>query len=370
MANINDYLLWRGDIPLSRRFPFNEIDSMILSRFSYLRLDKITLTPLETVASVSEKMRDFPEDTFLYHGDKELITNLGKSTRFQQMLVTDYEKIADKKTEKQFGAVTVHISDKEMYVSFLGTDSTIVGWKEDFNMAFMNDVPCQVSGETYLEKIARKYPHKKIRIGGHSKGGNVAVYASMRAPQEIQDRIIKVDNLDGPGFSKEMIEKYEKKGILDKIESFIPQESIIGRILYHKEKITIVLSLEKGIYQHDVYSWQVLGNSAVRSNKNTEASEDVSKTMTEWLESTTSEQRKIFFDSLFELFYSTDTDTFAEMRKSFPTSIPKMFEKYNTLSNEDKKVMTDIMKKLVSLYMNVIKERNTNKIKEKRWLKE
>ena len=168
MANINDYLLWRGDLPISKKYKFNEIDSMILARFSYLIFDKINLEAKETIESISEKMKDFKNEEFLYNGDKELITNLGKSERFKSMTVTDYEKINDKETQKQFSGITIHISKLEMYVSYIGTDCTIYGWKEDFNMAFMENVPCQIAGKEYLEKVTKKYPLKKIRIGGHS----------------------------------------------------------------------------------------------------------------------------------------------------------------------------------------------------------
>ena len=150
MSNINDYLLWRGDIPIDKRFKFNEVDSMVLARLSYLLFNKIDMKPIETIESASEKMKDFDNDEFLYNGDKELITYLGQSERFKNMTLTDYVKVNSKANEKQFAAITVHISDKEMYISYIGTDSTIYGWKEDFNMAFMDDVPCQIAGKEYL----------------------------------------------------------------------------------------------------------------------------------------------------------------------------------------------------------------------------
>lgn len=361
MANINDYLVWRGDIPLSPKFKFNEIDSMILSRFSYLRFDKIKVEPEETIESISNKMKDIPNDKFLYNGDKELITNLGQSVRFKDMIVTDYVKINDKSSEKQFGAVTVHISDKEMYISYIGTDSTIYGWKEDFNMSFMDNVPCQISGKEYAEKVAKKYPNKKIRIGGHSKGGNVAIYSAVTQCKEIQDRIIKVYNYDGPGFSKNIIEKYGNSKIMHKLETYIPQDSIIGRILNHAEKITVSSSIEKGIYQHDIYSWQVIKDDIVKSEKNTESSEDMNRTVTDWLEITTPQQRKVFIDSVFELFYATDAKTFGEISNNLTTSIPLIFKKYREISSDEKQIVTDMIKAFATSYLSVVKEKGTEK---------
>lgn len=362
MANINDYLQWRGDIPISRDFEFNEIDSVILARFSYLLFDEINIMPKEKIASISERMKDIDNKKFLYNGDKELITYLGKSKRFKDMLVTDYVKVNDKKTEKQFSAITIHTSKNEIYISFIGTDMTIYGWKEDFNMAFMENVPCQALGKEYLENVSKKYFNKKIRIGGHSKGGNVAIYSAITAPEKIQKRIIKVYNYDGPGFNKDIIEQYENDKIMDKIETYIPQDSIIGRILNHKEKTTVVLSTEKGILQHDIFSWQVLKDNLIKLEKNTEASEVIDRTLTEWLETTTTEQRKMFIDLVFELFYSTDADTFIEISQNFYDNMPKMLKKYGEISSEDKKMITKMLRLMMSSYMNILKEKTSNRI--------
>lgn len=361
MANINDYLLWRGDLPISKKYKFNEIDSMILARFSYLIFDKINLEAKETIESISEKMKDFKNEEFLYNGDKELITNLGKSERFKSMTVTDYEKINDKETQKQFSGITIHISKLEMYVSYIGTDCTIYGWKEDFNMAFMENVPCQIAGKEYLEKVTKKYPMKKIRIGGHSKGGNVAIYSAITVPEKIQNKIIKIYNYDGPGFNKSIIEKYGSDTIINKIETYIPQDSVIGRILNHKEKITVAQSVEKGILQHDIYSWQVLKDDLIRLEKNTNISEAIDKTLTDWLETTTVEHRKIFIDVIFDLFYSTDADTFGEISKNLSSSIPKILKKYSEISPEEKKIIANMIKIIMSSYVNTIKEKETNK---------
>ena len=362
MANINDYLIWRGDLLINNETPFNEIDSMILARFSYLRFDKIKMQEIETIGSISEKMKALDNEEFLYDGDKELITKLGESNRFKNMEVTDYIQKFDKQVEKQFGAITIHISEKEMYISFIGTNSTITGWKEDFNMAFMDNVPCQIEGKNYVENVANKYLNKKLRIGGHSKGGNVAIYSAIAAPKMIQDRIIKGYNYDGPGFNKKMVEKYKNSEVLSRLETYMPQDSIIGRILDHQEKSEIALSIEKGIYQHDIYSWQVLRDDLIKSEKTTDSSDAMGNTLKEWLETTSPEQRKIFFDEIFELFYSTEANKFADIQKSLSKNIVKIFKAYGEISEEDKKTITEMLKLFVKTYMAEIMEQNTNKL--------
>lgn len=359
MANVNDYLLWRGDIPIDDKFKFNEIDAMILARFSYLRFDMIKMKPVETIKSISEKMKDIVNDDFRYNGDKEMITYLGESERFKDMLVTDFVEVDDKDTEKQFSAVTVHINDNELYVSFIGTDASLIGWKEDFNMSFLENVPCQIAGKEYLSMIAEKYNKAKIRIGGHSKGGNVAIFAAISANEGLQNRIIKVYNYDGPGFNKSIIEKYGNKEILDKLETYLPQDSVIGRILDHKEKTTVVLSLEKGLYQHDIFSWQVLQTDLVRLERNTQISEDIKETLDSWLTSTTNIQRKIFIDSVFELFYSTDANSFGDMTTTLMSNIIKILKKYKEISKEDKKIIGEMISIFVKAYFSVLKEKES-----------
>ena len=364
MANINDYLLWRGDLQIDEKNKINEIDYMILARCSYLRFDKIKMEQEETFETASNKMKDLKDEEFLFNGDKELITYLGKSERFKNMIITDYIKTSDKENEKQFGAITIHLSNETMYISFIGTDSTINGWKEDFNMAFMEHVPCQLAGKEYLEKIAKKYNTKSIVVGGHSKGGNVAIYSALTCDKSVQDRIIKVNNYDGPGFKQKFVETYENYEMVKKIETFIPQDSIIGRMLNHKEKITIIYSTEKGIMQHDIYSWQVLKDEVLKLEKNTQTSEDINDTLNKWLETTTDKQRELFFNTIFEIINSTEAETFGDISSSLTTSIPMILKKYKEISSEDKKALTKMTKIFASSYLNILKQKKIIIIKK------
>ena len=366
MSNINDYLIWRGDIPINSYFEFNEVDSVILARFSYLPFHKIDMQSKESIESISTKMSKFKDDDFNYNGDKDLITNLGKSARFKNMIVSDYVRHNDRKTEKQFSAITIHISDNEMYISYLGTDKTILGWKEDFNMSFMENIPAQIEGSKYIRNIAEKFHEKLIRVGGHSKGGNVAVYSSVTSPKNIQDRIIKIYNYDGPGFSEQFLKKYKENEIIKKVSTYIPQDSIIGRIMGREEKFEVVQSIEKGIYQHDIYSWQVLRNNLVKLNSVTPSSEIMNTTLQEWLKSSTPEQRKIFFDGVFELFYSTSANTFGEISVK---SIPKLFSTYREISKEDRKIIMEMLKlfgkSYIASYKNIEADKPSNKLLRK-----
>jgi len=351
MSNINDYLLWRGDLPFEKD-EFNEIDSMILARFSYLPFKMINMEAEETVESIAKKCDKFKDEEFGYHGDKDMITRMGKSIRFKNLKVTDYEANIDKEIERQFSAITIHLPDKSMYLSFCGTDNTIVGWKEDFNLSFMENIPAQISGLDYTKKIANKYRFSKLRLGGHSKGGNVAIYSAIYSEQKIQNRIIRVSNYDGPGFDKKITETENYKRILDKLFTYIPQSSVVGRLLEHEEKHTIVESIEKGLYQHDIFSWQVLGTDIIKLDEVTSDSEFINKTIRAWLKETSPEQRKIFVDTAYQLFDSTNATTLKELSSEKMKNLNTIFKAYNNMTEEEKKMMSNMMKD----FANAVKE--------------
>lgn len=366
MANILDYLDWRGDL-LFEDFPINEIDDLILARASYFPYDRIKLKKIENFQNISNKMKSFEEEKFSYHGDKDLVHKLGLSKRFKDCTITDYVKNNDTEVEKQFSAITIHINDKLHYVSFFGTDNSLNGWKEDFNLSYKKDIPAQLEAKKYLTKIASQYKGKLVVLG-HSKGGNVAFYASIFAPAGIKKRIIKAISYDGPGFSKDVVNSDKYEEILPKLIKFIPQESIIGRCLYQKEKNKIVLSTEKGIYQHDIYSWQVLKDHFIEAKSTTKKSEILDKTVMDWLDECTPEQRKVFVDSIYEIITSTDVNKFKEFSKTWYKKIPTMSKTYKNLSEEDKKVIINLVKQFVTSYFKTLQKNRKKEEKSKKQL--
>lgn len=346
MSNINDYLLWRGDLSFETS-PFNQVDDMVLARFSYMPFNKIKMEETETIESIYLKLKSFKNEDFGYNGDMDLITRMGQSLRFKNLKVTNFEINIDKKSEEQFSAITVHLDDNEMYISFNGTDSSIVGWKEDFNLSFLENIPSQVAGLEYAKNVMNKYL-KKVKIGGHSKGGNIAMYSAIGLPQNLKDRVISVSNYDGPGFTKKIVESENYKNILNKITTYIPQSSIIGRLLEHREKCIVLESTEKGIYQHDIFSWQVLGTNIVIISNVTNNSEFFDKTISKWLQQTTPEQRKIFINTVFDLFDSTNVLTFKELSNSKIKNINTILKSYSTIGEKDKKLLSKMIFEFLS----------------------
>lgn len=357
MANVFDYLKWRGDLNLEKS-SFNEIDNLILSRFSYFPFDNIIKEDeVVTIKELSERFEktDINPIHILWKDDKEFFPAMGKTERFGNMLATKYINKIETEQEKQFSAITVLMPDDTIYVSFRGTDNTIVGWKEDFNMSFKSHIASQISAKEYLENIAEEFPNKKIRVGGHSKGGNIAIYASAFAKQEVKDRIINVYNNDGPGFCEDVIKTVEYQEIMPKTHTYIPQSSIIGRLMNHKEKYTIIESTQKGIMQHDLYSWQILGKEFITLPNVTNESEFIDKTIKEWLENVEPAKREQVINVIFEILNSTDAQTTKELRKNLFSNIKVILEKYKNIDPETKEMIAQTANALIKIVKNNLK---------------
>ena len=357
MENINTYLGWRGAQRISVLSPLNDVDAMILARFSYLPFNKIRISDKETVGSICQKMVEkLKLEDFAWPADYEYVRLMMLAKRFKNMRVTDYVRNNSKSAERQFSAITIHVNYYEMYLSFFGTDDSLIGWKEDFNLAFLDAIPAQKAGEKYLADVHKKYPMKLMRLGGHSKGGNIAMYTAITAPDSWQRKMLRIYNFDGPGLRKGTLAlDTGSEKVIRKVRSFIPQGSIIGRLFEHKEKVRVVKSTGNNIYQHDIYTWAIDGKKIVPSTT-TKASDIADKTITNWLESATVEERKIFINSLFDVFASAKVNTPLELKAHWVKFAPTMIKAYRNIPKEKRAVIMDVWKKLGASFLKARKE--------------
>jgi hypothetical protein len=322
MANIFDYLLWRGDLSLEAS-PFNAVDNLIITQLSYLPFEDIvpkigerkTLTIADAAGAFGEKYKNDPKryDCVLNSKDDPgFLKTLGASVRYKDMRLAAYINSIDPGEEKQFAALTVLTGDKSAFAAFRGTDNSIVGWKEDFNMSFSPEVPAQAEAVRYLEKIARRYG-KHLRVGGHSKGGNLAVYAASFCSPKTRKRITAIYANDAPGLSHKMIASEGYRAIREKIFSFVPETSIIGMLFEHEENYTVVKSAQTGLLQHDVYSWQVTREDVDRLEKINKESRFIEKTLREWLSGIDNKQRQDFTEALFKILSSLQVSMVSDL---------------------------------------------------------
>ena len=344
MGDIFDYLKWRGDLSFSI-IPFNEIDNLICSRISYFPLElilkkneKITLGNLYMTLLDHKKALKKEEDL-------ELLRLLSLSERYKYLTLANFESDTNLKEEKQFAAVTIELPEDVLYISFRGTDNTFIGWKEDFNMTFLETIPSRESAANYLNNTHVGIK-TKLYVGGHSKGGNLAVYAAMKANINIKRKIITVFNNDGPGFLEDVIESPEYKLIENKIKTFIPQSSVVGRLLNSNNIYQVIKSDEIFLLQHDLFSWKLECDHFEYLDEVNQDSDFVKEVMNEWLAQMSKEERENFADILYKILTSTNKTTFKELSKNKFMAMKDMLSSYKNLNEKDKKMTIKILEYL------------------------
>lgn len=349
MSDIFDYMNWRGDLDITQD-GFNEVDNLILSVFSYVPLDTIVSENYKNSITIGDAALKFSANKNLWkrlrmRNDKRLFEEIGKCPRYSKLVLRSYVNNISTDEEKQFSAVSIELGDGSLFVSYRGTDNTLIGWKEDFNMSFMRQVPSQASAVDYLENIATCF-FGSLRVGGHSKGGNLAVYASAFCSQAIQDRIIAIYNNDGPWLHTDETYQSGYVAIRHKINAFIPQTSIIGMLLEREENYIVVSSTQTGPFQHDFYSWEVIGPNFVCLDTVTDSSKFIDHTLKAWLAEWDEEQRAMFVDVLFQIISATGASTFQEMIAKWPTSTMAMVKSFIALDDDMRKVIYRTIKLL------------------------
>ena len=345
MANIFDYLKWRGDI-LFNQVEINDVDSLILCRLSYIEFDNIVpefgiekAIPLSQAVKSYLKLVTQGKTTPLQNEDIEFLKELMISPRFKDKLLYNYVNKIDADKQLQFSAVTIQLEKDTTYIAFRGTDNTLIGWKEDINMGFLPSVPAQLEAVEYLKNISATTAGR-LYVGGHSKGGNLAVYSSSYIDKATQDRIVFVYNNDGPGFNDGVIKSTGYARIINKIKTFVPQSSVVGMLLGHEEKYKVIHSSNSGIMQHDLYSWDVLGNSFCLLENVDNSSKFIDKTLKEWVSNMSITQREQFFDALFQIIRSTKATTMKELRTNWFENTGVLLKTIKNTNEETKRLIS------------------------------
>lgn len=311
MADLFDYLAWRGDLTFDQ-VGVNEVDGLIFSALSYVHYDGLVRpgfenpVPLEVVADAFGALPDKEERVLLKH-DGPLLQAAAATERYRKLKLVFYRNETVKEQESQFAAVAFLLPGNLAVLAFRGTDATLVGWKEDFNMSFQDRVPAQEKALYYTQMFARMHDRDLI-LCGHSKGGNLAVYAASRCPGDIQDRIRAVYNNDGPGFTSSLMGDPGYKAMVPRIHSIVPQSSVVGLLLEHEEPFHVIKSRQISILQHDQYTWEVMGGEFVRVEGLTQDSRFINRTMHRWLAGKTLEERNAFVDAVFSLLGTGQVD--------------------------------------------------------------
>ena len=333
MANVFDYLKWRGDLTFSQS-PLNSVDALIFSGLSYIAYGgHVEISPDKpvTLKQAAEEFFALPdhETRSRVQKDQDLLAAAAGTERFGNCEICMYRSQLIPHQETQFAAMNFLLEDGSMFLAFRGTDNSLVGWKEDFNMTFQQTIPAQRLALNYVREAALEYL-RPIWIGGHSKGGNLAVFAAARSSPMIQQRILQVFNHDGPGFTQYLMGDPGYLAMVPKIRTYIPQSSVIGMLLEHEEPYTVIRSKSVGLLQHDLYTWDVLGKDFLTVEEITEGSQFMDATIKTWFSSMTNQERNQLVDVMFTLLGSGGVDIIHDLLH------PKNIRTYiKTLSSDE-----------------------------------
>ena len=365
MGTIFDYLTWRGDLPLCEPTPLNELDAVILSRFSNLPFYKVFYTGHETMGSFCRVMEALDREEFQLDEDIQFIHGLEESKRYSSLKVTDYVKDNRKDLEMQFAAITIHLPDDILFISFCGTDSTLLGWKENFNMSFQDNVPAQCAALSYVANALKQYPETKgLYLGGHSKGGNLAVYSSVCLPKECRSLVLGVYSCDGPGFSKGFIATHPFEEMDDRIHTFLPTSSTVGRILEHAETYEVVNSVANSVYQHNLYTWVVERTTLSRAERADDNSEIFYNAVRHLIEETTPHQREFILNGVYSVVTATEMETPKEVSQEFGKLIPPLMREMRVMNREDWQVVSKVFRAFLDAYVLAIRDVGLTKVPE------
>lgn len=365
--DILDYLDWRGDLPFGLS-PLNEVDSLIFCQLSYLNFTNLAPQAFDAPISLAELSKlFFASSDFESRSDlgmlidpktKELLKKAGESARFGTVGVAGFVSEYDKAKEEQFSAVTFVLNEggllekPQVFVAFRGTDDTLVGWKEDFNLAFMEKVPAQADALAYLENAAASFKKAGLHVGGHSKGGNLAIYASAFLSEKAKKNLAEVYNFDGPGFSQEQLDSDEFFSVKQRVRSVYPQFSVVGMLFHHYDAYKTVLSDERVIMQHNPFSWFVKGTAFETKEELDSGSEVFFSSFNKWFEPLLPGQREQFVETLFGLLESTNAVTNSDLSRDLLKNTGKIIKTFAGLEpairDEAVKIAADFVKTVIS----------------------
>lgn len=308
VTTVFDYLRWRGDLTFAQD-AFNEVDNLILCIIAYLNFRRfpelrsrdagkaVLMSDIVPRMTAEDEQQGLSPNNYI-----PLMKLAAESCRFAPVRLFGYETVRDETREMQLDALSFLLPDGTLFCAFMGTDRSLVGWKENLNLSYMDAVPAQIGAVEYVEDMAWRCPERPVRIGGHSKGGNLAAYAAIHIPEALQARMLDAYNNDGPGFRRDVTDTAEYRRIAAKLHTYIPAASIVGVLLEHTEDYTVVASSSRAIMQHEPLTWGVLGSRFIRQEARSEfgkASDDVVR---EWLASLSPQEREEFSNALFDMF--------------------------------------------------------------------
>ena len=362
MGNILDYLRWRGDLSFDVS-PFNEIDSLVFTQLSFMDLhvvvkdgEFLTLCEIEKRFFKKYDKATFRLGIYFPAGMGELLSLAASSTRFCDVKLVDHEAVIDPENKIQFTAMTFLLPDKTLYIAYRGTDDTLFGWYESLSFGIYDETESHRMALRYFESTMQKRRFARVRVGGHSKGGHLAVYAVLKGNERYRRRILAVYNVDGPGFRGDLYQSEAYEALASRFYSVTPEMSIIGSLLNGGGKTDVVKSDGKIIFQHDVFNWHIEGRSFVRLEKRCEDSIKIEKSIKGWLLKVNDKDRLKFLDALHRLLTSSGAKTISEISEDKLNSAYQFGKTLLSFDKETREVVSRAVMMLLRESMAVQKQ--------------
>lgn len=361
MATIFDYIKQIGDLSIYDQ-PFGELDVLALTELTYLSFEGLDLEAVQPQPErrLLEIANQVPRiSTMMTTSDRlELLDRLIQTTRFKNVKLLAYQNDIDRALEKQFAAMTYRLSLDTYLVVFRGTDDSIIGWKEDFHMTYMDHIPAQRSALAYLERMMMHYPKAHFLVAGHSKGGNLAIYAASFLSPCLQNRLEKIYSYDAPGLNKSLVMLEGYRACAHKIHRYIPQGSIIGMMLEVPEPAQIVYSTALGgITQHSTFTWQIEESHFVTLDQTTADSQQTDKALKNWVQEVPDEELKDFFDIFFGLILDAGIESVDDLAKLENMSkLGSIFQNARMLDPKKQEMMMRLGRQLLDTRYQIWRE--------------
>lgn len=346
MNNLFTYIDNYGDLDF-KEMPINEVDSLILSQLAYFDFAGIPVTNVDFSLQMSQLRpnhlkRKLVEQTWNLASNQQLINLVTQSRRFDQIKIGHYTCIENTVETQQFAAVAFKFSDDDYFIAFKGSDSSLLGWQENMKMPYLSPIPSQLTAVNYVDRIAHRHPGN-YWLGGHSKGGNLAVYAAINAHSAIQQTIRSVFDYDGPGFRVGSSAFEGAHAWQQKIHKIIPQTSIFGVMMDTIVQPKIVKSSRFGTSQHDPYSWLVVDNHFVYLEHTSFVSHYTEQAMRTFFKEVDYDSWQHYTDEIFSVFAKCHIDDLSVFNKDPFNSTKKLFTALKTADPVVRQLTTHII---------------------------
>ena len=352
MSTMFEYIKWRGDLSFTDN-RFNEVDGAILSMISYIDFGAIgggrDMLLRDAAQGYCPDMKYDSVRLGLIIPSKninKLFCDAAASKRFGVLTVSDYRAKTSDEENCQFAAMSFHLPNKRVAVAFRGTDDSIVGWREDFCLSYLDEIPAQRLAVEYIEMIAAKYPDRRIYVCGHSKGGNLSMYATVNCSADTREKIIRAYCYDGPGLSRKMVSSQEFKDSSRKLQIYVPQSSYIGTMFERGKRYTVIQSGRQGARQHDSFSWVVDVSSFERVAELSPKGKKNEEQFRASMDRMTPQEKRDFVETFFSMVYSTGAHTLTDFSSGGFNKLNTLMKNYSGLDKSKRDMMFTIILRL------------------------